>query len=44
MNRLKQKTLTVSYSSFIAQYNARKLAEEQNVIAKSESGEAVILK
>ena len=44
MNRLKQKTLNVSYASFIAQFNARKLAEAQSVIAKSESGEAMILK
>lgn len=44
MSRLKQKTLNVSYASFIAQFNARKLAEAQNVIAKSESGEAMILK
>ena len=44
MNRLKQKTLSVSYASFVQQYNARKTAEAQSVIAKSESGEAMILK
>ena len=44
MNRLKQKTLSVSYASFAQQYSARKTAEAQSVIAKSESGEAMILK
>ena len=40
--RLKQKTLRVSLDSFVKQSEARKKAEAEKVIKKSESGEAVI--
>lgn len=40
--RLKQKTLGVSLDSFVKQSEARKKAEAEKVIKKSESGEAVI--
>lgn len=40
--RLRQKTLTVSLTNFIEQYNKRKDEESRKVIAESESGEALI--
>lgn len=40
--KLKQKTLNVSLSGFVTQFEARKKAEAEKLIKKSASGEAVI--
>ena len=42
--RLKQKTMQVSFKAFVAQQAKRKEEEEKNTIAKSASGNAMIMK